>query len=217
MGILCANFLSAFSVVNIFLFIACTLLPSRILAFEPCYEWHTLFQTWGLGYNDGAAVSSPNIEDREEAFGVLLRRAEIHMDSTCDSSFGWKLMIDPSKHLFEEDGIPGLDRKVLQDLYIFACICESLQVKVGQFRIPTSYQGLKGASKLWFPERSWVGWRFGNIRDTGITLSGDLYGADWIVGVFNGRGINKSLKGGMNEVTARLWIPVFACTYLGLA
>ncbi len=165
---------------------------SPALAEAPEFEIHGLLQTWYTYQDDAGSAQAPGAV-REEESGFSVRRAELAVKRDTDDPLGFTLMIDVSKN-----------DKVLNDLFITYKFSDAVNLKVGQFLVPTGLQGLWPAGDLWLPERAWVGWRMADFRDIGISVSGQGGPLNYEVAVLNGNGPNTSNSGEVREIAGRV-------------
>jgi hypothetical protein len=63
------------------------------------------------------------------------------------------------------------DNKILQDLGVVFMPAENLELVIGQFKIPTTAEGLDSSGELLFPERARVARAFGDFREPGAMLT----------------------------------------------
>ncbi len=80
----------------------------------------------------------------------------------------------------------------LQDVGI-SFLSEYADVTIGQFKIPVSYEGYYGSSKIIFPERALVSRYYGDKRDVGLKVEKKLFDDHFYynIGIYNGGGINR--------------------------
>jgi len=82
------------------------------------------------------------------------------------------LMIDPAK-LVPAPGGPNIAAKnMVQDFGLSYAIVPELELTVGQFKAPTTAEGLDSSGDLSLPERPLVGRTFGDKREMGIRATG---------------------------------------------
>jgi len=80
---------------------------------------------------------------------------------------------------------------ILQDFFV-TFPTDYVDISVGQFKIPVSYEGYNSSSKLLFPERAAVSRKYGDKRDIGLKLEkklGDHF--MYVAQLINGAGQNK--------------------------
>jgi hypothetical protein len=117
-----------------------------------------LLQMWDV--NDSIAVGAKN--------NFRARRAEIKLSGNLRSDARWFVMIDPAKSLRTGAIASTNDNKILQDLGIAYQPIAGLELTAGQFKIPTTAEGLDSSGDLPLPERSLVGRTFGDKRQLGF-------------------------------------------------
>lgn len=136
--------------------------------------YNGLLQTWL--WNDTTAAAAKT--------GFRLRRAEMKVSGSVADSTRWVLMIDPAKTLSADDG------KVLQDAIIGTTLMTDLELLVGQFKTPTTAEGLDSSAELLLPERSMVARAYGDKREPGAMLTYKFEGLKFSAMVGNGKGPN---------------------------
>lgn len=125
-------------------------------------KFNTLLQFWGL--NDTSAQGVGNLNFR-------VRRAEIKFSGSLDPQSKWFIKVDPAKALSSGAVSSTNDNKILQDIGMSYSLCEGLELQVGQFKAPNTWEGLDSSADLWFPERSLVARTYGDKRQTGAMVS----------------------------------------------
>jgi hypothetical protein len=151
-----------------------------------------------------------------------LRRAEISVKGEIlPRHVGYALMIDPAK--VREPGTvtvagppdamgnpttvtlrqPVSAISALQDFYI-TFLSEWIDVSIGQFKIPVSWEGYNSAAKIIMPERAPVSVLFGDKRDLGVRLAKTFPKWGYSAGVFNGAGLNNLDNNNQKDVALRL-------------
>ncbi|HEY3451088.1 MAG TPA: porin [Myxococcales bacterium] len=98
---------------------------------------------------------------------------------------------------------PPASTSVLNDAtatYIF----EYADLTAGQFRIPVSYEGYNGSSKLLFPERALAVRTFGDRRDIGMKVTKNFKYFGYGVFLLNGQGQNILDTNNQKEMAVRL-------------
>lgn len=158
-----------------------------------------LLQGWWVGALDEGSI--------ENTFRV--RRAEISLKGEMvPDRVGYGVMIDPSKLLeavevevpvVDADGEvvgtavveqPGDRLAVLQDLYV-TLQTDWVEVSIGQFKVPVSYEGVNSSSKLLLAERALVSKAYGDRRDIGLRASKTFERFGYVAGIWNGAGQNR--------------------------
>lgn len=117
-----------------------------------------LIQNWFI-YDEKTTQGKSNFK---------IRRAEIKLSGTIWDNSSFTLMVDPAKSLKAGAINSNNDNKILQDLILNFSINEKLELWIGQFKTPTTAEGLLSSSQLILPERSLVGRYYGDKRDLGI-------------------------------------------------
>lgn len=138
-----------------------------------------LLQFWS--YQDTTAAADANT-------GFRLRRAELKLSGSIVEKTRWFVMFDPAKGptvtnttVTAGTGTTTVgsistanDQKILQDLGIAYTLCEGLELVMGQFKIPTTTEGLFSSGELLLPERSFVGRTYGDRREPGVMLDHNM-------------------------------------------
>jgi hypothetical protein len=152
-----------------------------------------LLQFWGFAREQD--------DQWESTFRV--RRAELRVKGEIARDLVvYNVMIDPAKVLDGQTSTVS----ILQDFFI-TFISEYADVSVGQFKIPVSWEGYGGSSKLLFPERSLVSREFGDQRDIGLRVDKQLGMFYYSAGLFNGAGQNR--RDDNNQKDAALRVEVY--------
>lgn len=92
---------------------------------------------------------------------------------------------------------------VFQDFFI-TLQSDWVELSVGQFKIPVSWEGYNSSSKLLFPERAPVAREFGDKRDLGLRLAKTFRWFGYSAGLFNGATLNNLDNNGAKDVALRL-------------
>lgn len=105
---------------------------------------------------------------------------------------------------------------MLQDFYI-TFLTPYMDVSLGQFKIPVSWEGYNSSGKLLFPERALVSNQFGDKRDGGLRLWKTFPMWGYSAGVFNGAGSDALDNNNQKDVALRLEAyPVKGLTIAGV-
>jgi hypothetical protein len=120
-----------------------------------------LLQNW-LIYDEKNTVDRSNFR---------LRRAEVKISGNIQKDISWSLMIDPAKSLKAGSVVATNDNKILQDFMLSYTFLDQFEFSVGQFKIPTTAEGLLSSSNLILPERSIIGRTYGDKRDPSLRLN----------------------------------------------
>ena len=96
----------------------------------------------------------------------------------------------------------------LQDLYLALNLSRdgTLEIKIGQFKVPFSRQRLTSSGSQQFVDRASVVDEFAEGRDTGVQLRGVVAGkrVEYRLGAFNGAGQNSLADGGGVQYNGRV-------------
>ncbi|MFZ5897202.1 MAG: porin [Myxococcota bacterium] len=190
-------------------------------ALQGIFQPSLLMQFWGL-YG-----SNPNTKVGDKKTSTFrIRRAEIRIKGDIiPNLLSYNVMFDPAKAFtFGSRNIPVTgetpppttagqvnvlqptytDPSILQD-YFITFKSEFVDVSLGQFKTPVSYEGFNGASKILFPERAQVARYYGDKRELGVKAEkkiGDYF--FYSLGIFNGSGINTNDNDNEKDVALRL-------------
>jgi hypothetical protein len=148
-----------------------------------------------------------------------LRRAELRVKGEIvPKQIAFQLMIDPAKVLEPsktkvpaEDGSTvevnraGGNLSIFQDFFI-TFMSDWADVSMGQFKMPVSWEGYNGSSKLLLPERALAARRWGDRRDIGLRVDKKLFDDMFYYSfsVLNGEGQNKADSNNQKDVGLRL-------------
>ncbi len=124
-------------------------------------KFNGLLQVWAI--NDTTVNQEPHSNYR-------VRRAELKFSGSVHSKTRWFVMLDPAKSLKTGAISTDNDNKILQDLGVGFTLCEGLELIAGQFKIPTTSEGLMSSSELLLPERSYLARAFGDRREPEVML-----------------------------------------------
>lgn len=156
-----------------------------------------------------------------------LRRAELHVKGeVVPGRVSYGLMMDPAKVLeFRDTTLPVNNQdpapadpsnpesvtakqpvgavSMLQDFFV-TVTTPYVDVSLGQFKTPASWEGYNSSSKLLFPERALVSREFGDKRDIGLRMSKAFEDFGYSAGVFNGAGQNNLDTNNDKDIALRL-------------
>lgn len=144
-----------------------------------------------------------------------LRRAELSVKGEIIPDFiEYRLMADFAKVL-EAPSTRAIS--ALQDVFI-TFKSEWVEVSLGQFKIPVSWEGYNSSGRLLFPERDIVSTTYGDRRDLGVRLSRTFKYFGYSLGLFNGSGLNVLDGNNNKDVGARAELyPIAGMTIAGVA
>jgi hypothetical protein len=189
-----------------------------------------LLQAWLTGAHQGDAITST----------FRVRRAEIRLKGeVVPKSLSFVVMFDPAKVLESKDvkltvanqePAPADPKKpetvtakqppgaisVFQDV-LMTWLTPYADVSIGQFKNPVSWEGFNSSRQLLFAERSLVSREYGDRRDLGMQAMKTFDSFGYVLGVYNGTGLN-ALDGDTNkDVALRLEVyPVKGLTLAGV-
>jgi hypothetical protein len=179
-----------------------------------------LLQGWYVA--DFAGTNADQIDNQ-----FRMRRAELSARGHIIPGWlSYRLMIDPAKVLefgsatidVENQDPPPTDPEnpeqvtvrqpvsavsMFQDFFV-TLETEWLDVSLGQFKVPVSWEGYGSSSRLLFPERAAVSRRFGDRRDLGLRFAKSFEWLGYSVGVFNGQGQNNFDTNNSKDLALRL-------------
>ncbi len=192
-------------------------LPKKLaVGKEGFFQPAALLQFWLWNQNQSG--------DDELTFRV--RRAELRIrGEIVPELVAYMIMIDPARALeFDNETLdvegqepapdapgsvtaaqPNGPTTILQDFNI-SFLSQYADVTVGQFKIPVSYEGFNGSSKILFPERALVSRQYGDRRDLGIKVEKKLFDDYFYynVGLYNGSGQNRLDNDDQKDLGVRL-------------
>lgn len=145
----------------------------------------------------------------EDTLTFRLRRAEIRVKGDIvPKRVAFSIMIDPARALEMSNRTVSVSGggggsvsvaqpaggngplTILQDIAI-TFPTDYVDISIGQFKIPLSYEGYNSSSRILFPERAPVARGLGDRRDIGLKFEkkiGEYFG--YYAGIFNGAGQN---------------------------
>lgn len=142
-------------------------------------KFGTLIQLW----------NTTNLKSKDkgnETFNTFrIRRAEIKFSGDISEKVAFTVMFDPAKLLANSSSKPDTntsvdkaktkqsDFAILQDVFITYHLSKQYKIdlQVGQFKYPLTYEGLQSSAKLNFIERAEAVRSFGDKRDIGLQIS----------------------------------------------
>lgn len=167
------------------------------------------------------------VEGNDPTNTFRMRRAEISArGEILPKTIAYGVMIDPAKVLeprdeeieVENQDPPPTDPdapelvtvnqpvsalSVFQDFFI-TFLTPYVDISVGQFKIPVSWEGYNSSSKLLFPERALVSREFGDRRDMGLRLAKTWKWWGYSAGIFNGTTLNALDTNNAKDAALRL-------------
>lgn len=100
-----------------------------------------------------------------------VRRTEIKLSGKITPSWGFEVMLDPSK---SQSFNAGQDSKILQDMAISYIGLKGHEFSLGQKKITFTEEGVRSSSELDFAERSQITRAVSDRRETGLFYKGDF-------------------------------------------
>jgi hypothetical protein len=158
---------------------------------------------------------------RDTASTVRVRRAEIKLSGEIvPKRVGYGFMADMAKAfkwgsaqvpVTPEQTPPATvtvptqptDNSILQDFYV-TYLSDYADVSLGQFKIPVSYEGFNTSSKLVMPERALIARTYGDRRDLGLKVEKKFDAFGYVVGVYDGEGLNRLDSNNQKNLALRL-------------
>lgn len=177
-----------------------------------------LLQVWGL-YQHQKNLDPPD----NSASTFRVRRAEIKVSGDLiPKKFSFGVMIDAAKvPRFGSATVvtppaegstttgttsvltPARDNSLLQDIYL-TYQTPWFDISAGQFKTPVSYESNTSSSKLLLPERSLVARTYGEQREMGVKIEKKFEYVGFVLGAYNGSGINRTDDNMQKDVALRL-------------
>ncbi len=127
-------------------------------------KFNMLMQAWAL--TDTMETSATGVGQ----LNFRIRRAELKFSGDIDENVRWFVMVDPAKSMTVPTAATN-NNKVLQDFGIAYSFVKPLEITIGQFKVPTTAEGLRSSADLLLPERSIVGRTWGDKRQPGAMLT----------------------------------------------
>ncbi|MCL2011648.1 MAG: porin [Cystobacterineae bacterium] len=146
---------------------------------------------------------------RAEETATLFRLRRVELHARGEIVPGWvayAVMVDPTR-----------STDILQDFFI-SLKTSYMDVSLGQFKTPISWEGYNSSSRLLFPERALSSREFGDRRDMGIRLAKNFKYFGYSAGVFSGSGANVLDVDNAKDIALRLEAyPIEGLVIAGLA
>jgi hypothetical protein len=176
------------------------------------------------------AAGAPDVSLSTSTFRV--RRAEISGGGAIIPKFvTWRFMFDPARvrDTFTTTNAANATTggaavpvrtyataiSTLQDAYI-TVQGEFMDVTIGQFKAPISWDAYGSAAKIIMPDRQFIALLEGGVRDIGVRLEKTFEKFSYVVGVVNGSGQNNFDTNNQKDVMGRVEIyPVPGMTIAG--
>ncbi|MBI5501293.1 MAG: hypothetical protein HY907_13695 [Deltaproteobacteria bacterium] len=194
-----------------------------------------LLQGWYV-----ADFMGTNADEIDNTFRV--RRAELSVrGEILPDWISYKVMIDPARSVafgsatidVQNQDPPPTDPEnpeqvtvrapssavadMFQDYYL-TFLVPYVDISIGQFKIPVSYEGYNSSSHLLFPERFLIARLWGDRRDLGLRLAHKFDWFGYSAGVFNGAGQNTFETNNSKDLALRLEAyPLEGLTIAGVA
>ena len=148
------------------------------------------------------SVNNENGSPRNENF--RLRRAEMKIGGTvATESLRYFIMVDPAKLVVPIGGRPVTTTTMVQDLALGYKITPRFEILFGQYKTPTTAEGLDSSAQLPLPERSFIGRSVGDKREVGVELAykEDLWNTALMLS--HGSPIGRDAYGGLSDMDYR--------------
>lgn len=133
--------------------------PQSIAVLNGNVIFNSTLQAWLV--HDSTVETT--VADPTVGTNFRMRRAEIKVSGSVVDNTRWFLMADLAK-----------STDPLQDLGVGIKLLPEMEVLVGQFKAPTTAEGLDSSTDLLFPERSLVARTFGDRREIGAMATYSL-------------------------------------------
>jgi hypothetical protein len=163
--------------------------------------WATQMMDSNLRNNATASAGASKyyaLDSRFQENTFAIKRSEIYMSGTVTDTISWNVMFDPNN-----SNTTSAPNNVLQDLVITWAPVKGVQVKAGQFKMPTGYEAtLVSAREILFFDRNQINRRFADSRDRGVWASygyGDAQGFQGKLNVAISNGTTDDGSGGKNN------------------
>ncbi|RYZ01926.1 MAG: hypothetical protein EOO73_33715 [Myxococcales bacterium] len=174
-------------------------------------------------------------EEEWKQTSFRLRRLELRWaGEIIPGRFGYAVVIDPARLLEPStanvpvkneagDTIgtaavsqPTSASSIVQDAVV-TVMSDYVDVSIGQFKIPVSYEAYGSVAKLLLPERSTVSRRLGERRDIGIRAEKRLKYLGYVAAAMNGEGQNRLDTNDQKDLALRLELyPIEGLTLAGV-
>lgn len=167
---------------------------NTVLAADEPVKVGALLQSWL--YNDTTTTAArPDFR---------IRRAELKASGRTSETTRWFLMIDAAKSLSTGPVVSTNDNKILQDIGVAFMVIPDLELTVGQFKTPTTAEGLESSAELLLPERSAAARTYGDVREPGamLTYTHDMWKVRTMVS--NGQSTNVSDNNAPKNIAMRI-------------
>lgn len=159
-------------------------------------KFNVLLQGWGIQNQN----TTPNAQS------VRLRRSEFKLSGTIASAPKYFFMIDPAKLIIPPGGKAVPVDNMIQDFGLSYNVVPGLEITAGQFKIPTTAEGLDSSSDLPLPERSLIGRTLGDKREMGVKLAYKTQAWNIASMVSSGRSLSGPGQGMFHDLDTRIEI-----------
>lgn len=134
--------------------------PQTTIADVATVKLNSTFQTWSMANSHHASTEQ----------NWRLRRAQFKLSGQIGEPSRYFLMVDLARLITLPGAKPAPRSSVLQDVAAAYSFAPGWEVTAGQFKTPTTAEGLDSSADLALPERSLIGRTFGNRREIGAKL-----------------------------------------------
>lgn len=150
-------------------FVLCSTTASQAVEISTLQIAGTRSKVWG--FLQGWSIDSAK-ETAALNHSYRLRRLELHLDTSLSDEAAIFLAIDPARFAQpSSNATPVPFGALFLDFGAKYAFLPGLELKAGQFKTPTTAEGLDSTKDLSLPERSLVGRTLGDIRAVGVQLS----------------------------------------------
>ncbi|MBI3556629.1 MAG: hypothetical protein HY074_10235 [Deltaproteobacteria bacterium] len=159
-------------------------------------KFNALLQGW--------SVANQNTTPKVANENWRLRRTELKLSGSALNAPKYFIMVDPAKLVLTQSSKTYTTTQMVQDFGLSYILVPGLELTAGQFKIPTTAEGLDSSAELPLPERSLVGRQFGDKREMGVKV-GYKAGIFSVVSmVSSGRNVHTNGTGMFHDLDSRV-------------
>jgi len=169
----------------------CLILGHVLLNSSMAFEIHNLPDYCTLNLGGTFQGDYRNISEESRADSRFdIRRARLNVHGSYFENFDYKLSVE----------LQGNITRRLVDAYGIYHFHPSLNIQIGQFKVPFSREWMIDDRVFSFAERS-IGFSLQPGRDIGLAISGELFDNlfSYHAGIFNGDGVDGSSRGNQKD------------------
>lgn len=128
--------------------------------------WYTQMLDSKLRTNASSTYQYGFLQSNFKENSFIVKRSELYFSGTISESWSWNVMFNP------DNSTSTVGNNVLHDAIINYNAGNGFEVKAGQFKMPTTYEGsIVSARNIIFADRNQVNRLTGDRRDRGIWAS----------------------------------------------